>query len=57
MFVHIHVTFVFAQIANVMALCEHPPDFGTKVKGVWQDLEDDMAIAGPEPMPPQGGQA
>ena len=34
-FVHVHVAFVFAQVADVMALGEHPLDFGTKAEGVW----------------------
>jgi len=54
--VHVERAFVLGPIPHVVALRQHPPDFGTQADRVWQHLKHDLAFRWPEPAMPEGRQ-
>ena len=44
-FINIEVAFVLTQIADVVTLGQHTPDFRPQTQCVWQQLKNDKAVA------------
>ena len=51
--IDIEITFVFAQVSDLVTFIEHTPDFRAKTERVWQNLEHYVAVMRSKSLAPQ----
>jgi len=56
-FIDVEVTFVFAEVANLVTLIQDTPHFGAEVERVRQRLEDDVTMIRAKPVMAQSSKA